>query len=266
MPIEVRRYGEAGPAVWVLHGGPGAPGGARPLAEGLAPRWRVAEPLQRRSTPGSPLTVAGHVDDLRAVVDAPVAVVGWSWGAMLGLTFAARYPDLVRSLVLVGCGTFDEESREVYARTMAERTGDEDRRRLTQIGAALPTAPVEARDRLLAERGAIAGRLQAYDPRPVRPGPELPADAVGHEETWNDVLRLQREGIQPSEFAAITGPVLMLHGTADPHPGPRIRDVLRERVPQLEYVELERCGHTPWDERHAREQFFAVLEDWLAAR
>ncbi|MDQ1498690.1 MAG: hypothetical protein QOI86_2030, partial [Actinomycetota bacterium] len=64
-------------------------------------------------------------------------------------------------------------------------------------------------------------------------------------------------------FSAIRVPVLMLHGADDPHPGPITRDVLRPFLPQLEYIELEQCGHIPWVERHARHQFLQILEAWL---
>ena len=39
-------------------------------------------------------------------------------------------------------------------------------------------------------------------------------------------------------------PVLMLHGAQDPHPGDLVRDSLAPHLGSLEYVELERCGHT----------------------
>lgn len=55
----------------------------------------------------------------------------------------------------------------------------------------------------------------------------------------------------------------MIHGAADPHPGTMIRDNLVSLMPQLQYHELSRCGHYPWLERHAREEFLAVLRSWL---
>jgi pimeloyl-ACP methyl ester carboxylesterase len=260
--IEVRRYGRVGPAVTVLHGGPGAPGSAGALAAALADTFRVAEPLQRRAG-GTPLTVAGHVADLAGVVDEPAHVVGWSWGAMLGLSFTAAHPDAVRSLVLVGCGTYDEASRALYRDRMDARLGRSGRKLMDQVRDELIHAanPAE-RDYLLAVRGSIAGRAMAYAPIEDE-GLQPHADAQGHEETWNDVLRLQAEGVEPAAFAVITCPVLMLHGDTDPHPGHATRDVLRQYVPQLEYVELERCGHTPWLETHAREPFFDTLHTWL---
>src|SRR5690349_16643701 len=127
-PIEVRRWGgerggrEGGQSVVVLHGGPGAPGSAAGLARALAPFFHVLEPLQRRA--GSvPLTVARHVEDLAAVAPEPATLVGWSWGAMLGLSFAARYPSRVSRLVLVCCGTYDVASRALLRQTLDRRLG-----------------------------------------------------------------------------------------------------------------------------------------------
>lgn len=70
-------------------------------------------------------------------------------------------------------------------------------------------------------------------------------------------------GAYPAAFAAIVSPVLMLHGTYDPHPGAMIRDSLLPYLPQIEYREWERCGHSPWRERHARDEFLTVLKRWL---
>jgi pimeloyl-ACP methyl ester carboxylesterase len=89
-------------------------------------------------------------------------------------------------------------------------------------------------------------------------------DARAHHETWDDMLRMQAEGIYPAQFAAIKVPVLMIHGTYDPLPGPLIFESLQPHLPQLEFRELERCGHYPWLERAAVEPFFALVHDWLA--
>jgi pimeloyl-ACP methyl ester carboxylesterase len=114
-PIKVRRYAGARGPVVVLHGGPGAPGEVADLALGLAGDFEVWEPLQRRSGEVA-LTVDRHVTDLRDVAPDVTSIVGHSWGAMLGLSYAARYPDGVRALALVGCGTYDQATRAEYAR------------------------------------------------------------------------------------------------------------------------------------------------------
>ena len=88
-------------------------------------------------------------------------------------------------------------------------------------------------------------------------------DARAHQETWDDMVRLQAEGAYPAAFAAIDAPVLMLHGSADPHPGPMIRASLEPHLPRLEYREWQPCGHYPWLERAVREEFFSVIGEWL---
>jgi pimeloyl-ACP methyl ester carboxylesterase len=88
-------------------------------------------------------------------------------------------------------------------------------------------------------------------------------DVRAHTETWEDMVRLQEAGVYPAAFAAITSPILMLHGTYDPHPGQRIRASLAPYLPQLEYCEWERCGHSPWGKQFVRDEFFAVLRAWL---
>jgi pimeloyl-ACP methyl ester carboxylesterase len=88
-------------------------------------------------------------------------------------------------------------------------------------------------------------------------------DARAHQETWDDMMRLQAAGIYPQAFERIRVPVIMLHGTADPHPGQMIRTSLEPYLEQLEYLEWDRCGHYPWLEPAARDDFFRVLVEWL---
>ena len=105
--IKLRRYGDDGPLVLVLHGGPAAPGYMVPVARYLAANFRVIEPFQRHSSPDEPLTVQRHIDDLHAVIKAESKgqrpmLVGHSWGAMLALAYAAAHPDSEAGIVLVG--------------------------------------------------------------------------------------------------------------------------------------------------------------------
>lgn len=111
--------------------------------------------------------------------------------------------------------------------------------------------------------GRLIESVYSYEVEPHSDETEY-YDAQGHGESWEDMLRLQREGVYPTRFCRIAVPVLMVHGADDPHPGSAICACLREVIPQLEYVELARCGHYPWWERHAKQEFFGVLRDWLS--
>lgn len=260
--LRVHEHGTAGrPRVIVLHGGPGGAGEATPLAEGLGRWFSVLEPWQRGS--GSErLTVARHVADLHEVVigcgEPRPALVGHSWGAMLALSYAATHPEAAGPLVLVGCGTYDEASRAQIGRTLGDRVDADVEAAFDDLMSVADPA------RRAQRRHGLIERLYAFEPDDTLPRPTIEIDERAQDETWSDVVRLQAERIEPQRFSAITGPVLMVHGAHDPHPGVMIRDTLRAVMPQLEYRELARCGHTPWIERHARDEFFTVVREWLA--
>jgi pimeloyl-ACP methyl ester carboxylesterase len=184
---------------------------------------------------------------------------------MLGLSFAARYPEDVAALVLVGCGTYDESSRALHRRSLEKRMGEAERHRIAALEDQLESeSNTAARDALFGELGALYMEAESHELLDVSgdSANDLAADEAGYRETWNDVLRLQREGIEPAAFRGISARVLMIHGAVDPHPGASTRDVLSRFVPQLEYVELDRCGHEPWRERHARDRFLELVRSW----
>lgn len=262
--LRYRTYGRKGCAVIALHGGPAAVGSVAALARGLSETFRVIEPWQRGSG-DAPLTVQTHVEDLHALVthccgDERPALVGWSWGAMLALAFAAAYPDSVGPLALIGCGAFDKVARARFKSVLAERTDADLKARLDDLDRLYPDPA-----KRMTEWARLILPLYIFERDPSLPEDELeePFDERAHVETWEDMLRLQKQGVYPQSFSAIKSPVLMIHGDYDPHPGPMIRDGLKPYLPQLEYQELARCGHTPWIEKHAREGFFRKMREWL---
>lgn len=261
--ILVRTYGTGGPKVCVMHGGPGAPGYMAPVCRALSDERSVLEPLQRTSIE-VPLTVSRHVADLREVLaqtgltgGVPATLIGHSWGAMLSLAFAAEHPAMVSTLVLVGCGTFDLESRRVFEAAVAARLKGAARQRLAHAERTI--ADPDAR---MCVVGRILERVYSVELEPHRDETEY-YDAKGGAESWQDMLRLQRERVYPERFSHVTAPVLMLHGACDPHPGRAIHACLARFISRIEYVELPGCGHYPWWERQASGLFFQLLRHWL---
>jgi pimeloyl-ACP methyl ester carboxylesterase len=242
-----------------LHGGPAAAGHMAPVARQLANSFRVFEPFQRGSG-RERLTVATHVADLRDVIDLHAqgcrpALIGASWGAMLALAYAAAHPSSTGPLILVGCGTFDSIARAALQNTVAARMTDAIRAQLL------------ATEQLDQDKGFKAGAeamVPIYSVDLLSPPHEEDlVDARAHHETWEDMLRLQTDGTYPEAFAAIKVPVLMMHGTYDPHPGRLILQSLKPYLPQLEHRELEHCGHYPWLEKAAADTFFSTAREWL---
>ena len=255
----VRQYGNRGPQIVLLHGGPGAPGHMAGVARELADTHRVLEPFQRGSG-AEPLTVARHIEDLHEVVcscaaDSPPVLLGSSWGAMLALAYAATHPTSTGPLILVGCGTFDLEARSKLHTTIEQRMNPKIRQQLARA-----TQIADVGERLKAVAHAESP-IYSYDATEFPEG-EL-FDARAHHETWEDMVALQAQGVYPAAFAAVRVPVLMVHGTFDPHPGRLIRASLQPHIAKLDYRELERCGHYPWLERAASAPFFSLIREWL---
>lgn len=263
--IRTRCYGTGGPGLLLLHGGPGAPGYMAPVAERLADHFRVIEPFQRKGDPSKPLTVARHIADLDAVIEAygsgdkPI-LVGHSWGAMLALAYAAEHPERAASIVLIGCGTFDTDSRKQMSAIRRHRMGRHVFQRLRER-----IESIEDPDERLKVYGKLMMQVDSHDLMHVD-DEVVCYDALAQEQTWRDMLRLLDKGFYPAAFKMIHVPVLMLHGTEDPHPGQMIRDTLKPFLPQLEYHHWTHCGHYPWLEKSACEDFYAVLIARLSER
>jgi pimeloyl-ACP methyl ester carboxylesterase len=129
--------GRGTPLVFV-HGGMGSYLSWPFQLEALAPQYRVVAYSERYHWPNaqegdlSDYTPVQHAADLAALIErlelAPAVVVGQSYGGLITLTMATRYPHLVRALVIAEPPVFawldgSEQGRELRTRWMTEVDG-----------------------------------------------------------------------------------------------------------------------------------------------
>ena len=57
--------------------------------------------------------------------------------------------------------------------------------------------------------------------------------------------------------------MVAIHGDYDPHPAEGVQKPLSALIEEFRFVLLKKCGHTPWLERQAQEEFYKVLEEEL---
>lgn len=257
------KYGEAPFNVAVIHGGPGAGGEMAPVARELAPGWGVLEPLQTATS------LEGQVEELRTVLetyaDLPVILIGFSWGAWLSFIVTAHYPRLVRKLILVGSGPYEEKYVARLQETRLSRLSEEERIEFESLIRALGDPATEDKDRLLARLGALAAKTDEYDP--IMDESDA-FDLVGtqgdvFQPVWQEAVELRRSGQLLALGKHIRCPVVAIHGDYDPHPAEGVQKPLSAILKSFRFIRLKNCGHKPWIERGARDEFYAILKEEL---
>ena len=248
---ELRRHGHSPYQVVVLHGGPGAPGSASSLASGLAPFCGVLEPFQSASD------IEGLLSELETILkkssDPPVTLIGHSWGAWLGFLFAARFSTLVRKLVMVSSGPFEESYVPRIAETRLGRLGAEGQGLFKDLLAG------SLEGGKLKRIGALVSKADAFDPLPEESGGKMDPDPIQYERIWTEAAQLRRNGKLLEAGKNIQCPVTAIHGDWDPHPADGVQVPLSKTLKNFKFEILEKCGHKPWRERQAREKFFLTL-------
>jgi pimeloyl-ACP methyl ester carboxylesterase len=109
--------------------------------------------------------------------------------------------------------------------------------------------------------------LDAYDPIPEA------ADNFGnipwrydiYQGVWPEVAELRRSGALLRWGHDIRCPVVAIHGDHDPHPPEGVSVPLSAVLKEFEFNLLSPCGHTPWIERQAKDEFYIALKRALRA-
>jgi len=252
----VRKWGHGPYAVAVIHGGPGAPGEVAPVARELSAVTGILEPFQTATT------LDGQVQELRSILlehgKVPVTLVGFSWGAYLSFMLAARYPALVKKLVLVGSPPFEEEYAASVTQTRMTRLSKKDQAQAQALLAQLADPATSDKNALLAQLGSLLAHADTFDPsHAMDEGFHCQYDVFRG--VWDEACELRKKQILTQMAKAISCPVVAIHGDWDPHPAEGVNDPLARLLPDFRFVLIEKCGHRPWIERNAAENFYKIL-------
>jgi pimeloyl-ACP methyl ester carboxylesterase len=68
-------------------------------------------------------------------------------------------------------------------------------------------------------------------------------------------------GVKIFQKKAIKCPVIAIHGKKDPHPWRGVKEPLENRLNEFKMYVIDKCGHDPWKEYYAKEEFFAILKN-----
>lgn len=253
----LRKYGKPPFAVVVVHGGPGADGEMAPVARELASGCGILEPIQTAAS------LEGQIEELKTVLerngDLPVTLVGFSWGAWLSFIFAAYYPAFVRELILIGSGPYEEKYAARIQETRLNRLSEEERAEVKSLIDVLDNPEAEDKSSAFARFGVLFSKADAYDSMHESEIIDCRADIF--QSVWKDAVELRRSGRLLKLGKHIKCPVVAIHGDYDPHPAEGVQKPLSGILKSFRFVLLKNCGHMPWIEQEAMEEFFQILKE-----
>jgi pimeloyl-ACP methyl ester carboxylesterase len=255
--VNVRFYGDPPYRAAIVHGGPGAPGAMAPVARSLSNSGiSVIEPLQTKTT------IQGQIDELAETICpySPITLIGHSWGAWLSYLTAARYPNLVEKLILVSSGPFEFHYAESIMPTRLSRLTPDQRVQAQAYLTSMNEGTLT--DEAFAAFGAMMDEADTYCPIEEKDEIDpVPCDAKAFAGVWTEADAMRRSGELLSRASQIQCPALAIHGDYDSHPYKGVEEPLSRVLDDFRFILLKRCGHTPWEERYARDTFFAILQD-----
>ena len=253
----VRKYGQPPYRIGLLHGGPGAAGEMKPVAVKLSDNLGILELLQTERS------VTGQVEELHrqllSYAGLPVTLVGYSWGAWLGLLFSAAYPDMVSKLILISSGSLESRYNQDLMKIRQGRMSAQEQDKLQKLMLLISSGNTD--NETMACFGELISKADSYEPVP-EPN-DIDPDMDIFKSVWAEASQMRESGELISRVSGIKCPVVAIHGRYDPHPAEGVEKPLSERLPGFRMIYLDKCGHTPWLEKSAGDLFYELLRKEL---
>jgi pimeloyl-ACP methyl ester carboxylesterase len=252
----LRTYGRAPYTIAVVHGGPGAPGEMAPVAKQLSAHCGVLEPFQAAPT------LIGQAEELYRILEnygrPPMTVVGFSWGAWVSYICTSLHPNVVKKLILISCGPFEEKDVPSIMETRLSRLSENEKMKLHSIQKALHDRALPDKSTVFARFGELMFKADSYDPLPYENN-VIQFDYLLFQQVWQDASELRNNGELLEYGKRIQCPVVAIHGEYDPHPALAVKNSLSGVCRDFRFILLKKCGHYPWMEKLAEKKFYDIL-------
>lgn len=249
----VRLYGNEPYKVVLVHGGPGAIGSLKGFSKELSELAGVGvvEAIQ------SKYSINELIEELYFQIKDnttnKISLVGHSWGAWLVVLFAERYPDLIENVILVGSGPLEDkyvseignrrfqnlsdEEAEIFQRLINNQATDDDMEKIPKVFEKSDNYCLENREQHKADK----------------------TDSEMHNKVWGEASKLRTSRELLKAFKNIKCKLYLIQGEIDPHPVQGITQPLQENGIPCETYVLQKCGHSPFMEKYAKEEFYKIL-------
>ncbi|HPF16354.1 MAG TPA: alpha/beta hydrolase [Thermotogota bacterium] len=244
-----------------IHGGPGASGSLYDLCEEVGKRVGIIELLNHSDSIDGQI---GELNDvIRGISREPVTLIGHSWGAWLSVYYENAYPQTVKQMILISPGPFDAAYVQEIEKTRKSRMSRKTKERLSEH-----FVKINEEDEMIAnthfERaGQIISKLDSYDVLERDLTDKTKCDMQIYQRVWTEASQKRKNGQLIKSVKQVKCPMIIIHGDHDPHPVEGIKSPLLKEGIKAKCFVLSKCGHYPWREKHAKDDFYQILENLL---
>jgi pimeloyl-ACP methyl ester carboxylesterase len=238
-----------------VHGGPGAPGSLESIARRLSISFGILEPIILS------LSVNDQIEDLNSIVlknsTKPLFFIGHSWGGWLCFLYAARYPDLVKKVIMIGAPPFEERYVHLISEIRLSRLKEEEKRDFKIAEQEL----VNSSSGTESLSPGFINLLSKTDIFEALPNETIDSKfyPLVYKNVWSEASRIRSTGKLIEYAKDIRCPVVGIHGDFDPHPAAGVKDPLSKILPDFRFSLIERCGHYPWKEKYGKNILYKIF-------
>jgi proline iminopeptidase len=265
MKLSVNEYGMGRPVV-LLAGGPGFNAAyLEPVWKAL-PGYRFIVPDQRGTGHSSignidsaAMSIDSYVEDLELLRKhlklTKLVLAGHSWGGMLALAYAAKYPEKVDRLLLLGSGGITRDFFAYFNSNIKMRLHDDDlaeSKKAKNMAASLSAI----------WPGYFYNRKSALASKAL-----VDTNLADHNASKINNLTLQdykKTGeLRATNLSRLKAPVYIIQGRQDPVGESTVYET-RQIIPQTKIFFIEKCGHLPWlEDESSAARFFELIRNAL---
>ncbi|MGA8207756.1 MAG: alpha/beta hydrolase [Candidatus Dormiibacterota bacterium] len=241
----------SGPALVVLHGGPGLSEYTESLLPELTDRYTVIRYQQRGLAPSTtegPFDVETQVADTVSILDElgldRAVIIGHSWGGHLLMHLMASHPDRVAAgLVIDPLGAIGDGGEADLGRILGERTTPEAAARAAELDEKALRGEGTAADAI--EGLALVWPGYFPDPSSAPPMPAMEMSLAAYAETMASCREHFERQTLVSLLPKTHVPALFLLGEQSPIP-PAHGVASAALMPDAKVTVLPNCGHFVW--------------------
>ncbi len=268
--IQYKIYGEGKPLIFI-NGGPGFSSlGAEGFAKAFSKKGYQVIIFDQRGTGKSTISVydsttitvdllCSDINELiRVTGNKTVSIMGHSFGGILAMNFAVKYPNRIDKLILSSSAGINLDFLNYFADNIKQRLGNVVKDKVTKTPVTL-----KEREEAFFRQLKINAPAYFYDKTKVDEFVKrltVPGSYNPDYNTlmWTDLFRINYD--LRGKFDKFKQPTLVVQGRQDIL-GDETAIRIHESIKQSKLVFIDRCGHVPFMDKP--QEFYSILKEFL---